>query len=175
MDMNLRKFREIVKERGAWHAAVHGVTKGRIWLSNWTTSQRCYGKKMYILEMVKHGICLISEIVMGSKWVKEPPENPWGLTHRVRYMLKARGKVTNLGDQKVVSGEYLAGICLQVRRKPVTGPECCLGQRIWQIYKKVDPREERSMFSYWFKLHGEIKEFSFCFSSVQFIVVIQVI
>ena len=41
------------------------------------------------------------------------------MTHRVRYMLKARGKVTNLGDQKVVSGEYLAGICLQVRRKPV--------------------------------------------------------
>ena len=120
MDMSVNKLWEIVKDRGAWHAAVHGVTKSRIWLSDWTTtSQRCYGKKMYILEMVKHGVCLISEIVMGSKWVKEPPENPWRLTHRVRYMLKARGKVTNLGDQKVVSGEYLAGICLQVRRKPV--------------------------------------------------------
>ena len=27
MDMNLTKFREIVKDRDAWHAAVHGVTK----------------------------------------------------------------------------------------------------------------------------------------------------
>jgi len=27
MGMNLSKFQEIVKDRGAWHAAVHGVTK----------------------------------------------------------------------------------------------------------------------------------------------------
>ena len=27
MDMSLNKFQEIVKERKAWYAAVHGVTK----------------------------------------------------------------------------------------------------------------------------------------------------
>ena len=27
MDMNLRRFQEIVKDREAWHAAVHGVTE----------------------------------------------------------------------------------------------------------------------------------------------------
>ena len=27
MDMSLSRFREIVKDREAWHAAVHGVTK----------------------------------------------------------------------------------------------------------------------------------------------------
>ena len=27
MDMNVRKLCEIVKDRGAWHAIVHGVTK----------------------------------------------------------------------------------------------------------------------------------------------------
>ena len=27
VDMNLRKFQEIVKDREAWHAAVHGVTE----------------------------------------------------------------------------------------------------------------------------------------------------
>ena len=29
MDMNLSKFREMVKDRGAWHATVHGVAKNQ--------------------------------------------------------------------------------------------------------------------------------------------------
>ena len=37
MDMSLSKLREIVKDRGGWRAAVHGVTKSWTWLSNWTT------------------------------------------------------------------------------------------------------------------------------------------
>ena len=34
VDMNLSKFWEIVKDRGAWCTAVHGVAKSRTWLSN---------------------------------------------------------------------------------------------------------------------------------------------
>ena len=34
VDMSLSKFREIVKDRKAWHAAVHGVTKSRTRLSD---------------------------------------------------------------------------------------------------------------------------------------------
>ena len=33
-DMNLGKLWEIVKDRGAWHAAVHGVTKSQTQLSD---------------------------------------------------------------------------------------------------------------------------------------------
>ena len=33
MDMNLSKFWEMVKDREAWHAAVHGVTKSQTRLS----------------------------------------------------------------------------------------------------------------------------------------------
>ena len=36
MNMNLRKFWETVMDRGAWHAAVHGLTKIWVQLSNWT-------------------------------------------------------------------------------------------------------------------------------------------
>ena len=34
MDMSLSKFKEIVKDREAWHAAVHGFAKSQTQLSN---------------------------------------------------------------------------------------------------------------------------------------------
>ena len=37
MDMNLGKLQEMVRDREAWHAAIHGVTKSLTWLGDWTT------------------------------------------------------------------------------------------------------------------------------------------
>ena len=34
MDMNLSKLQEIVKDREAWHATVHGVTQSQTQLGN---------------------------------------------------------------------------------------------------------------------------------------------
>ena len=37
MDMSLNKLQDIVKDREAWGAVVHAVTKSQTQLSNWTT------------------------------------------------------------------------------------------------------------------------------------------
>ena len=45
MGMSLSKFRDLVIDREAWRAAIHGVTKSQTWLSDWTElnwSDMCY-------------------------------------------------------------------------------------------------------------------------------------
>ena len=37
MDMSLSNLWEIVKDREAWHTAIHGVAKSRTWLRDWAT------------------------------------------------------------------------------------------------------------------------------------------
>jgi len=44
MDMNLGKLWEMVKDRNAQSAAVHGVAKSLTWLSDWTTTTRVNAK-----------------------------------------------------------------------------------------------------------------------------------
>ena len=45
VDMSLSSFREMVKDREAWQAAVHGVTNSQTWLSDWTTYVQLYAMK----------------------------------------------------------------------------------------------------------------------------------
>ena len=58
MDMGLGGFQELVMDREAWHAVVHGVSESRTRLSDWTELQlRCYySAPRYILSTYK-GFC----------------------------------------------------------------------------------------------------------------------
>ena len=61
MDMNLSKFWEIVKDSGAWHAAVQGVAKNQIQLSKWTTTTNKGIRKMKIQDakLPEHSLAIV--------------------------------------------------------------------------------------------------------------------
>ena len=64
MDMSLSKLREIVEYRETWSAAVHGIAKSLIQISDWTTVTT-----MVVLLIVFKEISLLFSIMVVSIYI----------------------------------------------------------------------------------------------------------
>ena len=82
MDMGLKNIQEMVKDREAWRAAVHGVARGQTRLRDWTAAAP--------LIWIPH-LCVYTHYLPFSFWLTSPCETASGSIH-----ISANGTVSFL-------------------------------------------------------------------------------
>ena len=138
MDMSLSKLRELVMDREAWRAAIHGVTKSRTRLSDWTELNKTilifHGPAISVMwcmveQVDPMFICLLL-ILFIKKWVSGSKVGLFRILWQCYYKLvdstadkdnKSMFTTWNLRKEELLSFPCTCNLrgklaCLQVRR-----------------------------------------------------------
>ena len=80
IDMGFGGLWQLVMDREAWRAAVHGVTKSRTWLSNWTEhqhgkSQMYYHSWTFKLRLFVSNLVKIPSVFLLLSLLRDPSAN----------------------------------------------------------------------------------------------------